>query len=75
MKVGGTTDILSGPPVELKDAVVEFIDGSNIVLLFGDNNRIVVTPRLRQITSPGLLNRLLITLYTDEIRISEDYIE
>ena len=51
--VGGTTDIFSGDPVELKDAVVEFIDDRHIVLLFGNNNRIVVTPELRQITSPG----------------------
>ena len=53
LKVAGTTDKFSGPPVELDDAMVEFIDGRHIVLLFGDNNRIVVTPELRQITAPG----------------------
>jgi microcystin degradation protein MlrC len=52
IKVGGTTDVFSGEPVVLNDAVIEFIDNSHIVLLFGNNNRIVVTPELRQITTP-----------------------
>ncbi len=53
IKVGGTTDIFSGDPVELDDAVLEFIDESYLVLLFGNNNRIIVSPALRQITSPN----------------------
>ena len=52
LQVAGTTDIFSGDPVMLDDAVVEFIDRRHIVLLFGNNNRIVVTPELRQITAP-----------------------
>lgn len=52
IKVGGTTDVFSGEPVSLNNARIEFIDNSYIVLLFGNNNRIVVTPQLRQITSP-----------------------
>ncbi len=52
IKVGGTTDIFSGDPVELDDAVLEFIDRSYLVLLFGNNNRIIVSPALRQITAP-----------------------
>lgn len=52
IKVGGTTDMFSGEPVSLNDAIVEFINNSYIVLLFGNNNRIVVTPELNQVTTP-----------------------
>ncbi len=52
IKVGGTTDRFSGDPVELDDAVIEFYDGSFLVLLFGDNNRIIVSPALLQVTHP-----------------------
>jgi microcystin degradation protein MlrC len=50
--VGGTTDSFAGEPVPLADARVEYLDDRYLVLLFGDNNRIVVTPELRQITEP-----------------------
>ena len=53
VRVGGTTDEFAGDPVVLEDAVVEFVDRRHLVLRFGNNNRIVVTPELRQITSPG----------------------
>lgn len=53
VKVGGTTDIFSGDPVRLDDALVEFFNQKHLVLLFGKNNRIVVTPEISQITSPG----------------------
>ncbi len=52
VKVGGITDKFSGEPVKLDNAVIEFIDDRYIVLLFGNNNRIVVTPTLMQITTP-----------------------
>lgn len=52
IKVAGTSDMLAGDPIELEDAVVEFIDRQYLVLLFGHNNRIVVSPALRQITAP-----------------------
>lgn len=52
IRVGGTTDSFAGDPVALDDALVEFLDARYLVLLFGDNNRIVVTPELRQITDP-----------------------
>ncbi len=52
VKVGGTTDMFAGDPVELDDAIIEFIDQHYLVLLFGNNNRIVVTPALMQITNP-----------------------
>ncbi len=53
IRVAGTSDMLAGDPIELEDAVLEFIDRQYAVLLFGNNNRIVVSPALRQITSPG----------------------
>jgi microcystin degradation protein MlrC len=53
VKVGGTTDIFSGDPVALEDAVIEFINNQYVVLLFGDNNRIVVSKTLVQVTDPG----------------------
>ncbi|NLO03457.1 MAG: M81 family metallopeptidase [Bacteroidales bacterium] len=52
VKLGGTTDIYAGDPVVLDDAVVEFFDQDHLVLHFGNNNRIVVTPALSQITTP-----------------------
>lgn len=52
VSVGGTTDMFAGDPVVLEDAIVELIDEQYIVLLFGNNNRIVVTPALMQITNP-----------------------
>ncbi|HSV88636.1 MAG TPA: M81 family metallopeptidase [Bacteroidales bacterium] len=52
VRIGGTTDTFAGEPVELSQAVVEFMDERHLVLLFGNNNRIVVTPELRQITDP-----------------------
>jgi microcystin degradation protein MlrC len=52
IKAGGTTDKFSGDPVVLDDALVEFFDDRHLALLFGNNNRIVITPELRQITSP-----------------------
>ncbi len=53
IEIGGTTDTFAGEPVVLDNAVIEFIDRRHLVLLFGTNNRIVVTPSLRQITSPN----------------------
>ena len=52
IRVGGTTDVFAGDPVELDDAVIEYLDARHLVLLFGNNNRIVVSPELRQITDP-----------------------
>ncbi len=58
VKVGGTTDIFAGAPVKLDDAIIEFIDEQYIVLLFGKNNRVVVTPTLMQITTPQWHDRV-----------------
>jgi len=53
IRLGGTTDVFAGEPVELSEATIEFMDERHLVLLFGNNNRIVVTPVLRQIIYPG----------------------
>ena len=58
IEVGGTTDKFAGEPVKLDDAVIEFIDDRYVVLLFGDNNRIIVTPTLQQITHPHWHSRV-----------------
>ncbi len=52
ISIGGTTDRFSGEPVQLEDAVVTLLDNSYLALRFGDNNHIVVTPALMQITNP-----------------------
>ena len=65
--IGGTTDAFAGEPVRLDDAVVEFRDAHHLVLRFGDNNRIVVTPELRQITDPGWHARVGIDFETLDI--------
>lgn len=52
IEAGGNTDRYSGDPVVLDNALVEFIDNQYVVLLFGDNNRIVITPALMQVTTP-----------------------
>ena len=57
VSVGGTTDIFSGEPVRLNDAVIEFMNNSSVVLLFGNNNRIVVSRTLVQVTDPGWHSR------------------
>lgn len=53
IQVGGTSDSFAGDPVELEDALLEFIDRRYAVLLIDHNNRIVVSPELRQITDPA----------------------
>ncbi len=57
VSVGGTTDIFSGDPVQLDDAVIEFMNNSYVVLHFGNNNRIVVSRTLVQVTDPGWHSR------------------
>lgn len=53
VKVGGTTDMFSGEPVQLTDAIIEYINDNYVVLHFGNNNRIVVSRTLVQVTDPG----------------------
>ncbi len=60
--VGGWTDKFAGNPVRI-DGKVEFIGqagrrGTTVVLLFGQNNRVILTPQLTQVTTPGIFDRL-----------------
>ncbi len=82
IEVGGTTDGFAGEPVRLDDAIIEFIDSQYIVLLFGDNNRIVVTPALMQITTPqwharvGIdFNQLDIVVHKTRVHFFRGYYE
>lgn len=69
--VGGNSDKYAGNPVRI-DAKVEFIDeferrGTVVVLLFGENNRLILTPQLTQVTTPDIFGALGIEL--DELDI------
>lgn len=60
--VGGWTDKYAGNPVRI-DGKVEFSGeygrrGSMIVLLFGENNRVILTPQLTQVTTPDFFDPL-----------------
>lgn len=57
VKVGGTTDMFSGDPVALDDAVIEYLSNQAVVLRFGNNNRVVVSRVLVQVTDPGWHSR------------------
>ncbi len=64
--VGGWTDKFAGNPVRI-DGKVEFIGeygrrGTVVVLLFGKNNRVILTPQLTQVTTPGIFSQLGIDL-------------
>jgi microcystin degradation protein MlrC len=54
--IGGWIDKFAGNPVRI-DGKVEFMGeyqgrGTLVVLLFGDNNRVILTPQLTQVTTP-----------------------
>lgn len=60
--VGGYTDKFAGNPVRI-EGTVEFLGdygqrGTVAVLLFGENNRIILTPQLTQVTTPDFLDPL-----------------
>jgi microcystin degradation protein MlrC len=63
--VGGYSDKFAGNPVRI-DGKVEFLGdyarGSVAVLVFGKNNRVILTPQLMQVTTPGIFKRLGIDL-------------
>ena len=64
--VGGYSDKFAGNPVRI-DGTVEFLGeygrrGTVVVLLFGDNNRVILTPQLTQITTPDIFKPLGIEL-------------
>jgi microcystin degradation protein MlrC len=57
IKLGGYSDKFAGNPVRI-EGEVEFIGNFNrgavVVLLFGENNRVILTPQLRQVTTPRI---------------------
>ncbi|MDH4220375.1 MAG: M81 family metallopeptidase [Candidatus Aminicenantes bacterium] len=60
--VGGWTDKYAGNPVQI-EGQVEFLGeyqrrGTTIVLLFGENNRVILTPQLTQVTTPDFFDPL-----------------
>ena len=66
VEVGGYADAFAGRPVRI-DGVVEYLEkygklGTVAVLRFGDNNRVILTPVLLQVTDPGIFPALGIDL-------------
>jgi microcystin degradation protein MlrC len=60
--VGGWTDKYAGNPVRIEGKVELLIEygrrGAMIVLLFGENNRVILTPQLTQVTTPDFFDPL-----------------
>ncbi len=63
--VGGYSDKFAGNPVRI-EGKVEFLDeygrGTVVVLAFGENNHVILTPQLMQVTSPSIFAPLGIEL-------------
>jgi len=64
VSVGGYADEYAGKPVTL-DGTLEYLDTYRqhdkvAVVRFGDNNRVILTPVLVQVTDPGILDDLKI---------------
>jgi microcystin degradation protein MlrC len=64
--VGGYADRFAGEPVAI-EGIVEYLGeyrhfDTVAVLRFGDNNRVIVTPTLHQVTTPGIFDSLGIDL-------------
>lgn len=62
VEIGGYADEYAGDPVEITGEV-EYLDSYRnyetvAVLRFGENNRVIVTPRLQQVTSPDVFDEL-----------------
>lgn len=71
--IGGYTDKFAGNPVRI-EGKVEFLGdygrrGTVVVLLFGENNRIILTPVLTQVTTPDFLIPLDIKMENIDIII------
>ncbi len=71
IEVGGYADQYAGDPVKIKGAV-EFLGTYEpfktvAVLLFGNENRVILTPALCQVTNPGIFQALGIQL--DDLEI------
>ncbi len=71
LNVGGWAEEYAGKPVKI-DGKLEFLGPYRqyktvAVLLFGDNNRVILTPELEQVTDPGIFKALGIDLATLDI--------
>ncbi|MFO8234090.1 MAG: M81 family metallopeptidase [Bacteroidales bacterium] len=71
MDIGGYADEYAGDPVKI-DGKLEYFDEYRqfdkvAVIKFGENNRIIVTPQLHQVTTPGIFESLDIDM--DEMDI------
>jgi len=68
--VGGYSDEFAGNPVRI-DGKVEFMGnygrGTVVVLVFGENNRVILTPQLMQVTTPQIFRPLGINIDTLDI--------
>ena len=68
--LGGYSDEFAGNPVRI-DGKVEFIGnygrGTVVVLAFGENNRVILTPQLMQVTTPQIFRPLGINIDTLDI--------
>ncbi len=59
--VGGTSDKYAGNPVAIKgkvESIGKYGRDPAVVLVFGDGNRVILTPVLNQVTSPNILSVL-----------------
>jgi microcystin degradation protein MlrC len=73
VNVGGYADQYAGAPVKI-DGVVEFLGPyrqheTMAVLKFGDNNRVMLTPVLDQVTDPGIFRDLKIPFEACDIMV------
>jgi len=62
VEVGGWTDKFAGNPIRI-EGKVEYIGdygrrGKVVILLFGKNNRVILTPQLTQVTTPDIFSSL-----------------
>ena len=71
LNVGGYADQFAGNPVEINGKLEYFGNYDHFdevaVLVFGNNNRVIVTPRLHQVTTPHIFNQLDIDIRELEI--------
>ncbi len=58
VKIGGTTDKYSGNPIFLPNSLITFLDEHYAVLELSNNNRIIVSAELTEVTNPGWHNKL-----------------
>ena len=73
VRVGGYADRFAGNPVHI-DGVVEYLgeygrSDTVAVLRFGNNNRVILTSQLHQVTTPGIFERLGIDLAEVDIAV------